>query len=126
VASLPRRQLLEEFQRNRATYQAFRPLGTREEVQALRKALQDHTLHGQLARYSGPSACAEVPVTPEEEAEESRMNLERLRRRMEDGTLDADDDTDDEGTTHFVINSAHQFSLISSVGMGGSVVVMMS
>jgi hypothetical protein len=98
----PHRQLLEEFQLNRATYQAFRPLGTREEVQALRKALEEHILHGQLARYSGPRARAEVPVTPEEEEEESRRNLERLRLRMVDGTLDDDDadDTEDEGTTH--------------------------
>ena len=96
---LPCRQLLENFQRNRTTYQAFRPLGTREEVQALRRAIE-HTLHGHIARYSGPRACTEIPITPEEEEEESRRNLERLQQQLEDGTLGAEVDTDDEGKIH--------------------------
>ena len=93
------RLLLGNFQQNRATYQVYRPLGTREEVQQLR-ILREGALKGRLAPYSGPVS-REVPVTVDEEAEESERQLERLRLEAErgelgDGHFDSDEDDHDQ------------------------------
>jgi hypothetical protein len=94
--------LLADFQRERATYQAFRPLGTREEVQQLRRDLE-LALKGQLAPYGGPGH-TQVPVTPDEEQEESKRRWEQLQRQMAGGTLDdAVDTDDDEGVLYLLV-----------------------